>query len=662
MQINKTKKQKRILSVMLLSAFICICWSNTLAAQSANPSKQISNVSSTTSSDGPNDPKELEKFCDDFFKKYMEKDSVPGAIISVVKNGQILLKKGYGYADLKNKVPINPDKTAFYICSIGKLFTGTAVIQLYEKGKIKDLNDNVNMYLKKIKVNNKFTNPVTFSNLLTHTSGLDEGSVIGGASKTKDEILSYEDYLKMKLGSVLREPGSFTRYSNLGYNLLGYLVEGISEMPFRDYIKTNILEPLGMTNSTAGEIPDNLAIPYIFDGTTMQPSTSEINLPGLGEGCIYSTADDMAKFMIAHLQNGRYKEKSILKAETSKLMHTQQFTNNPVLPGMCYTFMQSYDNNQKAIKHEGGDASGYISTLYLLPEYNIGFFVEVNTLSTLPITFESEFLDHYFPRETGKVQYFAGYKQRNSDYTGIYRSYDDISVTTLLKVMALFSNDGEMKILNSKEGALFMHSTSFEGNPIATKLIQTGDLILKRQDDNSDIVFQKDKQGNTAYAFNNEPQKTFEKIHWYETRDFNFITLTACMLIFIFNIIGITFSFFRRKNKKKESSLTKLELASNATLWSVCMLNVISMIAFVLLLMTATYEIQYGLPLVGYISISGLLLGAVLSIGIIVFCVLLWVKRQKTLSSRIIYTISAISCSVFIWFLNYWNLLGFKLQ
>lgn len=662
MEINKTKKLKRALSAMLILVCVCTFCSSTMAAQSTKISKTISNESSTTSSEGPNNPKELEKFCDNFFAKYMGKDNVPGAVVSVVKNGEVLLEKGYGYADLKNKVPVDPDKTTFYICSTGKLFTGTAVMQLYEQGIIKSLNDDVNSYLGAIKVSNKYSQPVTFTNLLTHTSGLDEGSVIGGASKTKEEILSYENYLKKKLTGVIREPGLFARYSNLGYDLLGFLVQEISGIPFKDYIKTNILETLGMTNSTAGEQPENLAVPYIFDGNAMQPQTTEIYLPGLGEGCIYSTADDMAKFMIAHLQNGSYNGKSILKEETAKLMHVQQFTNNPALPGMGYTFLESRENNQYAIKHEGADASGYTCTLYLLPEYDLGFFVVTNTLSALPISFEGEFLDHYFPCETSELpDPIANNKHTTGDFTGIYRSYDDISLTTAGKIIALFSGDGEMTLTDNRDGTLFMRGTSFELEPIATKLVQTGDLLFERADDNSYIAFKRNQRGDIAYAFNDEPQKTFEKIRLYETRNFNLILLAACMLIFIANIIGIPIMYLRRRIRKIFLMPSGLEFASNAVLWTACVLYVVSIIAFFLMTMFAGYEIQYGLPLIGYISLGGLLLGAVLSISVVYFCILLWLNKRKTLIARIIYLASALSCIAFAWFLNYWNLLGFRL-
>lgn len=655
MKYSINKKSKRIVSAFLMLVFIISCSFNAINAQAAEVNTAIVN-------NGPGDEEELEKFCNDFFNKYIEKNQVSGAVISVVKNGKILFEKGYGYADIENKIQVDPKNTAFYICSIGKLFTGTAVMQLYEQGKIKSLTDDVNLYLDTIKVPNKFSTPVTFANLLTHTSGLDDGSVIGGASKTKEEALSYEAYLKAKIGSgsVLREPDTLVRYSNLGYDLLGYLVQEISGVSFANYVRHNIFGPIGMKNSMAGVSPDNTAKAYIYDGEEMKPS-EKVYLPALGEGCVFSTADDMAKFMIAHLQGGSCKGSSILKEDTARLMHTQHFTNNSELPGICYTFLQSYDNNQKAIRHEGGDASGFVSTLYLLPEYKLGFFVEVNTLSALPITFEKAFLNHYFPYNADTEQTPVEFGQDYGEIIGTYRSYDDISVSTILKIMALFSDDGEILISKDKDGMLKLHGTSFEGYPIATKLIQTGDLHFKRADDASKIVFRRDKHGNVAYAFNNEPQKTFEKIKWYQTQKFNFILLGYCILVLLINVIWRSITYIRRK-KKEQTLQTRYEAAADITMWAIALIDIASTAAFALMLFTTGYEIQFGFPLIGYLSLGGFLLGTALSIGAAALCMLLWIKKRKSLIARIIYTISTISCMAFIWFLNYWNVLGFKLN
>jgi CubicO group peptidase (beta-lactamase class C family) len=115
---------------------------------------------------------DLKTFMDTTFQKKMEKQHVPGAVITVVKDGQIIFSKEYGYADLENKVPMTADKTLVRIASVSKLFTYTAMMQLYEQGKI-DLKADVNKYLKGYSLKNEYSNSVTVEQLLTHTSGID---------------------------------------------------------------------------------------------------------------------------------------------------------------------------------------------------------------------------------------------------------------------------------------------------------------------------------------------------------------------------------------------------------------------------------------------------------------------------------------------------------
>lgn len=116
---------------------------------------------------------ELESLCDPIFAEQMAKLHIPGAVVAVVKDGEILFTKGYGYADMEKKTPVVPDKTIFRIGSITKVFTATGVMQLADRRRI-NLNDDVNKYLKGVKVPATYPQPITFADLLTHTSGLDE--------------------------------------------------------------------------------------------------------------------------------------------------------------------------------------------------------------------------------------------------------------------------------------------------------------------------------------------------------------------------------------------------------------------------------------------------------------------------------------------------------
>lgn len=138
---------------------------------------------------GPTDPKELETFLDNFFAKQMAPLHIPSAVFVLVKDGKVFFAKGYGYADLEKKTPVIPEKTLFRVGSISKLFTATAVMQLYEKGLL-SLDDDVNKYLKTFQLKDNYPRPVTFANLLTHTAGFDEQS-IGMVARNESEVVPF---------------------------------------------------------------------------------------------------------------------------------------------------------------------------------------------------------------------------------------------------------------------------------------------------------------------------------------------------------------------------------------------------------------------------------------------------------------------------------------
>ena len=160
------------------------------------------------------DREELEAFADSFFPKQIKRLKIPGVSFVLVQDGEIVLAKGYGDADLEAGAPISPDTTVMRIGSISKLFVATAVMQLVEQGKL-DLETDVNQYLTTFQLEDTLPEPVTLAQLLTHTAGYEDPP--------------YESYtdpaIVQPLGAYLAEsmpprsdpPGETQRYSNLGY-------------------------------------------------------------------------------------------------------------------------------------------------------------------------------------------------------------------------------------------------------------------------------------------------------------------------------------------------------------------------------------------------------------------------------------------------------------
>src|SRR5215208_847570 len=209
------------------------------------------------SSDRPHEmtATDVEAFLDGLVPLQLKNADIAGATISIVKDGKLLFAKGYGYADVEKKKPVSPQETLFRPGSISKLFTWTAVMQLFEQGKL-DLDRDVNDYLD-FKIPDAFGKPITLKNILTHTPGFEE--------QIKDLFTdsgtpNLGQYLKTHIPARIYPPGTVPAYSNYATALAGYIVQRVSGRPFDDYIAENIFGPLRMTHSTfAQPLPSSLS-------------------------------------------------------------------------------------------------------------------------------------------------------------------------------------------------------------------------------------------------------------------------------------------------------------------------------------------------------------------------------------------------------------------
>ena len=331
------------------------------------------------SANGPSDPKELETFLDGVMAAEMEKDHVPGAVIAVVVDGSPFFMKGYGYADLENKIPVDPQQTLFRPGSVSKLFVWTAVMQLVEQGKL-SLDENVNAYLD-FTIPDTYSQPIALKHIMTHTTGFEDI----GADLFKlnaSEVHPLGDYLKTHIPRRVYPPGEIGAYSNYATAVAGYIVERISGMSFNEYVEANILQPLDMQHATFRQpLPDalagDMAQGYNFWQGAYQKGGFEFVQP-YPVGGLSATASDMTHFMIAHLQNGRYALNQILEEATARQMHSQLYTPDPRMLGMAYGFFESEINGQRIISH-GGDTILFHTGLYLLLDVNSGIFISSNS-------------------------------------------------------------------------------------------------------------------------------------------------------------------------------------------------------------------------------------------------------------------------------------------
>jgi CubicO group peptidase (beta-lactamase class C family) len=341
---------------------------------------------------------DAEAFFDGIMSQRLERDDIAGAAAVVVKDGAVLFEKGYGYADVARKIPVSPDTTLFGIASISKTFVGTAVMQLVAEGKL-DLDVDVERYLD-FKLKRTFPEPITLRRLLTHTAGFEEGG--------KDDldppgkISTLGPFLATHQPAQIFAPGSRIAYSNYGASLAGYVVERVAKEPFAAYVAQHIYQPLGMDHSTfEAPLPARLA-PLASQEYWLgsQPPWPIEYLGRRPAGGMFSTAGDMGKYMIAHLQNGRYGDQRILTDEAARTMHTIQWRGHSDAPGIAISFYQAVGNGRFVLTH-GGDLACQHSDLWLIPAEHVGVFVIFNSTgkdwTRIRGSIWRAFLERYFP-------------------------------------------------------------------------------------------------------------------------------------------------------------------------------------------------------------------------------------------------------------------------
>ena len=351
---------------------------------------------------------DLSAYLDGLLPAAMATGDIAGAAVIVVKDDRVLLSKGFGFADIDKRTPVDPEKTLFRPGSVSKLFTWTAVMQQVQAGKI-DLDADINQYLD-FKVGGLDGKPITMRHLLTHTPGLEE-RLRNLIVYDTDQLLTLEAKLKQGVPAPIFAPGTVPAYSNYGASLAGYIVQRVSGLPFEQYVEQKIFEPLGMHDATFRQpLPKSLA-PQMSTGYLQASSGEPVPFELVSDqpaGSLSASAANMASFMLAHL-NGGYlpqvgESSRILSEKTVELMHAKANTVAPGIDAMALGFYEQNRNGVRAIAH-GGDVIAFHSDLILIPEARVGLFVSFNSVGrnratyTLRTALVDGFTDRYFPRQ-----------------------------------------------------------------------------------------------------------------------------------------------------------------------------------------------------------------------------------------------------------------------
>ena len=309
---------------------------------------------------------------DSLFAQYTVANS-PGLALAVVRDGKVILQRGYGLADIEHRVPITP-ATVFDVASVSKQFAGLAVAMLVQEGKIK-LTDDIRTYLPELPVREK---PITVDHLLHHTSGLrDWPGTLAVAGWRFDDVISFDQILRMAFAQRTLNfvPGAEYLYSNTGYNVLTEMVQRVTKQPFRAWTDERIFRPLRMTDTRFRDdhsaVIANRAFGYARaqDGTFRHVPNA---LTALGSSSMFSTVSDLARWLI------NFDEGTVGGGGALSMMRTRGILNDGSTIPYAFGIVAGTHRGQPMFNHSGGWAS-FSTYLVHMPAQRFGVVVLANS-------------------------------------------------------------------------------------------------------------------------------------------------------------------------------------------------------------------------------------------------------------------------------------------
>ena len=330
----------------------------------------------------------LQTYVDGVLSSLQREHGLAALTVSVVSNDSLWMAQGYGLADVSAARPVVADSTLFRIGSVSKTFIWTAVMMLVERGQI-DLDADVNQYLKSVRVTEAFGTPVTMRHLMHHRAGFEDNMRLFAVAD--DDPRTLAELLTEQQPARVYAPGLRTSYSNWGSALAAQVVADASGKPYGEFLRSEILDRLGMRATTftvpsKREAGTDLATGY-------KGGMGALALQGymqLGAywpaGGIASTATDMARWMRFHLNGGELEGVRLMTAETHARMWTRGFDDRPGAADLAHGFQDRSYRGLRLLGH-GGATAAFFTNMVLVPELGLGIFVSQNSSQTrLPVT------------------------------------------------------------------------------------------------------------------------------------------------------------------------------------------------------------------------------------------------------------------------------------
>jgi CubicO group peptidase (beta-lactamase class C family) len=591
----------------------------------------------------PGVPAALGEWLDPLIEQQLQAAHIPGAVFLLVADGEVAYARGYGLADLARQTPVDVEHSLWRVMSLSKPVTAVAVMQLAEQGKL-DLHTDVNTYLQSYQLPAAFGAPVTTDQLLTHSAGLDfDLDDIGTAAATPADLVGNARFLNNHPPRRIFPPGRDYLYTNAAFNLAGQLVEDISGIPFADYVDRQIFQPLGMTRSTFLQPPSSagLVSGYTFDGASHHP----VPLPLWQDPpsrSLTATAPDMARFMQALLGDGS----PILQTASLRTLLATHFTYRADTPGLAYGWHDMRWPGLDAVSKDGGGA-GALSRILLFPDQKLGLFLAYNLDDGFGLAnaVTKEFLSHNFPFTSVLPAPAPGANERSQALTGVYR-LTTYARQTISKLLRLDWPDYP-QVTAQTAGRLLV--TFAPETDTVHELTEVAPRQYRKSDGESDYVFYPDAPDQPAgFAVGDW---VTERVAWYDTGQVHLVLFLG----------GAVASWVIARRLPADSLARRGLWLLTAT----AALNFAFLVIFFLvfqLVVSGNAGINFDVGMPAWLAALFFLplLTSALTLILPVVGWLGWQRRALTGRGLALYGLFTLLCLLFIPWLNYWNLLGFR--
>lgn len=611
----------------------------------------------------------LRSFVDGVVEAHMKADKIAGVTVAIVQNNELLYSNGYGVAKISEFRPVSAQDTLFRLASISKTFTWTAIMQLAEAGKL-NIDDPIDDHLPPSlqMYDDNFDNPILIRHLMSHNLGLEDAAMGHLFVRDEGKLTGMREYLANHRPEQVREAGVSTSYSNYATALAGVIVEEVSGQPFNEYIEEHILTPLDMTNTSfrepytakpglpepiSAELAANISSGFIVANGIVKEKPFEYINHVAPAGGISSTAHDISRYMMAHLNQGSLKGRDILATETANTMQQTLFSNAESINGFAHGFMQyNLPGGYKAYGH-GGATLYFMSNMVIVPELDLGIFISTNTSTggKLAYEFQNILVNHFFVESTARERQKPadGFAQRGERFVGTYLS-DRHSYGQLEKFISIFKDFTKVSI--SPEG--YLVTTNAAGSK---SWVETGDLTFTQTDGHQTIAFSQDEDGNIVKMFTYLGIAAATKVGFFRSADWFQIIFTLTLIASIGSLSG---SWLRRNKHIHESLNESVASRLSAFMGFIWVLFFGFFIAALVQLTSMQQDAIFNFPpsnlvIALWIALIGLLLSLINLPSLFV----VWRDGHWPVWRRIRHSLVVIFSFAFVLTLYHWNLLGF---